>query len=407
MKYKVITYSVIIFLVLSQVFALAGADSVAGTPNSWTAKAPWPLGGTGYGPGYTTGGRGGGGAAVVNGTIYVFAGYGDYFYNPATDNWSAFAPMPTPRAEFAVAACDNKIYVIGGEELNITYPTALAVNTVYDPSTNTWASKSPMPIGTINVQAATVNGKIYAIGGSILTAGAPPYSWAQPTVNFTEIYDPVTDLWTRGAPIPYPVIGYAMTVVDNKIYVIGGQDEYNVPDINVNFTQIYDPASNLWSFGAPTPVSTMGAAAGATTSAEAPKRIYVIGGMGGFLVGLNQNYVYDPAANNWTPADPMPTARFLPTVSVVDDILYVIGGGQGDSSLATNEQYIPIGYVASTPSPSLSNSTSQNHLQPAGPDAPLEFIAVAVAAVVIVSAITTAYVLRKRMAKSEPIIDCV
>jgi hypothetical protein len=264
-----------------------------------------------------------------------------------------------------------------------------------------------MPIGTINVQAATVNGKIYAIGGSILTAGAPPYSWAQPTVNFTEIYDPVTDLWTRGAPIPYPVIGYAMTVVDNKIYVIGGQDEYNVPDINVNFTQIYDPASNLWSFGAPTPVSTMGAAAGATTSAEAPKRIYVIGGMGGFLVGLNQNYVYDPAANNWTPADPMPTARFLPTVSVVDDILYVIGGGQGDSSLATNEQYIPIGYVASTPSPSLSNSTSQNHLQPAGPDAPLEFIAVAVAAVVIVSAITTAYVLRKRMAKSEPIIDCV
>jgi hypothetical protein len=73
-----------------------------------------------------------GGAAVVNGTIYVFSGDGNYFYDPATCNWSEFAPMPTPMAAFAVAACDNEIYVMG--EVNPYQPPLnSAVNEVYDP----------------------------------------------------------------------------------------------------------------------------------------------------------------------------------------------------------------------------------------------------------------------------------
>jgi N-acetylneuraminic acid mutarotase len=264
--------------------------------------------------------------------------------------------MPTPRTGFGVATCDNKIYVMGGVELGFQFPlyyssdiSYSSVNEVYDPSTNTWATKASMPIGTSSMQANTVNGKIYVIGGSIVTAGTPPYTWATPTVNFTEIYDPVTDSWTRGAPIPYPVDGYASTVVDNKIYVINGEDEYNRPDINVTFNQIYDPASDSWSSGAPMPVATFSAAAGATTGEQAPKRIYVAGGSGGFGVGLDQNYAYDPTANSWTAAASMPTARYSPMVAVVDDVLYAIGGGTGLSTLATNEQYTPIGYIAPPP----------------------------------------------------------
>ena len=397
MKYRIVTCSVIIFLILSQVFTLAGADSVAGAPNSWTEKTAWPLGEAGYGPGYTAGG-----AAVVNGTIYVFAGDGDYFYNPATNNWTAFAPMPTSRVGFAVAACDNKIYVIGGEEIPFQFfPSFSAVNEVYDPSMNNWTTRAPMPVATSGMQAATVNGKIYVIGGSILTAGTPPYTYAQPVVNFTEIYDPVTDSWTMGAPVPYPVSGCAMAAVDNKIYVFGGQDEYNPPEINVNFTQIYDPASDSWSFGAPTPVSTFGSAAGATTGAEAPERIYVVGGSGGFGIGLSQNYVYDPVANNWTSAAPMPTARYSPTVAVVDDVLYVIGGGQGETPLATNQQYTPIGYVAPSPTPAPTPSPTPT----ASPstDAALSGMlgysaaAIVVAAVIVVA---TVIVLNKKIRKT-------
>jgi N-acetylneuraminic acid mutarotase len=378
------------------------ADSSLGALNSWTTKASYPSGGAG-------------GAAVVNGTIYVISGSGNYFYNTATDNWTAFPSMPTPREGFAVAACDNKIYVIGGEELGFQFPlhyssdiSYSAANEVYDPSTNTWATKASMPIGTSSMQANTVNGKIYLIGGSIVTAGTPPYTWATPTVNFTEIYDPATDSWTKGAPMPYPVIGYASAIVDNKIYVIGGQDEYNLPEINVTFNQIYDPASNSWSFGAPIPVATFSAVAGATTGEQAPERIYVLGGSGGFGVGLNQNYVYDPVANNWTAATPMLTARYSPTAAVVDDVLYVIGGWQGLDILTTNEQYTPIGYVASpTPTSSQSDDSStplasQQPTQSSQPQLPsvpiLSYVAIVIVlATVIVVAII---VLNKKRRKT-------
>ena len=106
------------------------------------------------------------------------------------------------------------------------------------------------------MNAATADGKIYVMGGR--TAGA--YS----TVNVTEIYDPSTNSWTTGAPLLYPVVAYASAVVNNKIYVIGGQDElfgFNgfvpfgepapnpTPNINVQFTQIYNPATNSWNLG--------------------------------------------------------------------------------------------------------------------------------------------------------------
>jgi N-acetylneuraminic acid mutarotase len=217
------------------------------------------------------------------------------------------------------------------------------LNEVYDPSTDTWQTKAPMPTNRTQMNANAVNGKIYLMGGR---TGGP-----SSTVNITECYDPVSDSWNRQAPMPYPVVSFASVVVDYKIYVMGGQDEFD-SNLNVAFNQIYDPQADNWSLGAPIPVSTLEAAAGATTGMNAPKRIYVIGGSAGFAAGLNQNFAYDPQANVWTNATLMPTARHNPAVAVVNDLLYVVGG-RDFYALETNEQYIPIGYVAtSSPSPS-------------------------------------------------------
>jgi N-acetylneuraminic acid mutarotase len=153
---------------------------------------------------------------VVNGKIYVIGGSSNYVYDPATDTWAARTPMPTPRSNSAIVACQNIIYVIGGlngSTNNGEYLTSCSINEVYDPATDTWETKAPMPTSRSQMEANTVDGKIYVIGGR--TAG--PYS----TVNITEIYDPASNSWTTGASMPYPVVSYASAVVDNKIYVIG------------------------------------------------------------------------------------------------------------------------------------------------------------------------------------------
>jgi N-acetylneuraminic acid mutarotase len=297
--------------------------------NTWVPKASMQVA------------RDGLGVAVVNGKIYAIGGDSsgtNEEYDPVTNTWSAKAPMPTPRSIFAIATFQNIIYCIGGL---LTNDSKTGINEAYDPATDIWQTEAAMPTARCEMNAETVNGKIYVTGGR--TADA--YS----TVNITEIYDPASNLWIRGAAMPYPVVLYASAVVDNKIYVIGGQDEFITGDPNVAFNQIYDTATDTWSLGAEMPVPTWQAAAGATTGAAAPKRIYVVGGSVSFGAGSNQTYAYDPETDVWNSAASMPTARYSAAVAVVNDLLYVIGGGQvlGMGVLATNEQYTPMGWFTS------------------------------------------------------------
>lgn len=149
--------------------------------------------------------------------------------------------------------------------------------------------------------------------------------------------------------MPYPVVSCVSAVVDNKIYVIGGQDEFE-QDMNLKVVQIYDPTVNAWTLGQSAPAVVWQASAGATTGAMAPKRIYVIGGMEGFAEPLDSNYAYDPEADAWSSAASVPTARYGPACAVVDDQLYVIGGGIGfPLGTKANERYAPIGYGSPLP----------------------------------------------------------
>jgi hypothetical protein len=85
-----------------------------------------------------------------------------YEYNPATNVWIAKNPMPTPRNDFGVVACQNKIYVIGGNQPN---GTNTGTNEAYDPATDTWETKSSMPTPKQSFEANVVDGKICVISG--------------------------------------------------------------------------------------------------------------------------------------------------------------------------------------------------------------------------------------------------
>ena len=306
------------------------AASVVG--NSWAEKAPMHVA------------RGGLGVAAVNGKIYAIGGSTQEIsnalyvgggltgineeYDPATDNWTIKKPMPTPRAFFAIIVYQNKIYCIGGN----AGPTG--VNEVYNPATDTWQTKAPMPTARYGLQGNVVNGKIYLIGG-------------YPSGPINEVYDPATDSWTTKSSMPSDTTYYGSAVFDNKIYVVGG---YPAGKLN----QIYDPENDNWSLGASSPYGVVGAAV-ATVGVMAPRRIYVLSNGG-------TNQIYDPKNDSWMVGAEIPTDRIKFSAAVVNDMLYVMGGIienftypysttiYNDTPIAVNEQYTPIGY--GTPDPS-------------------------------------------------------
>jgi len=339
----------LVFLTASCLAVKPAFSSATVAEDTWVAKAPMHQA------------RAGLGVAVVNGKIYAIGGStasGPYppdclaggfvgtneEYDPETDTWTTKASMPTPRDYFAIAAYQNKIYCIGGaigftvDEWGLFHSyVASGVNEVYDTVTNTWETKTPMPVIGMEIQAHVINGKIYVMG-----------------VAFTYVYDPENDSWTSKTRMPaspppssgsYPV----SVVVDDKIVVSG---EFSTGFSSEQKILIYDTETDSWSEGKSGPTIVLNGAAGATTGAYALRRVYVLGlAYGQYPVVPPTNQIYNPNSNTWSTATAMPQLRMDFGVAVLNDILYAIGGyylNDVTRSMVTpnnvNEQYMPVGY---------------------------------------------------------------
>lgn len=84
------------------------------------------------------------------------------------------ADMPTARACLSTSAVNGKIYAIGG---TLSKPWSAGISRVeeYDPVTDTWTSKTDMPTRRWGLSTSAVNGKIYAIGGHGLLSTVEEY----------------------------------------------------------------------------------------------------------------------------------------------------------------------------------------------------------------------------------------
>ena len=119
-------------------------------------------------------------------------------------------------------------------------------------------------------------------------------------------------------------------MVGNKIYVIGGSEGVYTEFIGIsNATYVYDPAADSWSTMAPIPVPVAYYA-----SAVINNKIYIIGGGTG-NTGLNNAtnlvQIFDPSTNQWTESTPIPTGVFAAgscttTGLLAPERIYVVAG---------------------------------------------------------------------------------
>jgi N-acetylneuraminic acid mutarotase len=334
---KKLIYALTALLLASMILPILQVPVANAGENEWTSMTSMPTA------------RGGLGVAVVNGKIYAIGGVNNDTqlaineeYDPAKDTWTTKEPMPTARSGFAIAVYQSKIYVIGGTVGTDENVALTGVTEVYDPAKNTWETKTSMLTPRADLCANVVNGTIYLIGGKDYWEDGPLYH----ELDVNEVYDPSSDSWTTETPIPVPAFGYASAVVDGKIYVFGGARQLLEGYKNlesVSSTQVYDPANQTWSTGANLPDSESYAAAEATRGLTAPKRVYIVGGFNQDSYG-NVVHVYDAESNVWSSGASMLTARSYLGLAVVDDVLYSIGGFDGEHWLNVNERYMPLGY---------------------------------------------------------------
>jgi N-acetylneuraminic acid mutarotase len=258
-------------------------------------------------------------ATAVNGKIYAMGGYNGPAlstveeYDSATDTWMRKADMPEARYAFPCLAFDGKIYVFGGQvetyENGLYNYHNLSQIDVYDPNTDTWTKKGDMPSARAGMGVSVVNGKIYVVGG-----------WDNNQyLSTTEEYDPVTGIWTKKADMPTPRGNHASPVIDEKIYVIGGWQNDGVS----SSVEVYDPIIDIWVKKADMPNPR-----GSTVASVVNGKIYIIGGGSDKVLELVEEY--DVLTDTWKRKADMLTPRTAIAACEVNGIIYVMGGRSKD-----------------------------------------------------------------------------
>src|SRR2546427_6972073 len=246
---------------------------------------------------------------------------------PSKGGWVAKAPALLKRTEVAVAAVGGKVYVVGAVQPGLPF-IAPAVEE-YDPATDTWHERAPLPSGLHHAGIGVVNDRLYVIGGFELSL----FSIWSPVTSLYE-YDPVADRWMARKSMPTPRGALAVAALAGKLHAVGGYNR----DGNTSAHEVYDPATDSWTVRAPMPTARDHHAA-----APLNGRFYAIGGRLNRQYGQNLGVTeeYDPATDRWTRKADLPTPRSGITAAVVKDRIYVFGGGPPSRALRQNEHDQP------------------------------------------------------------------
>ncbi len=313
----------------------------------WTQKADMPTARSDFS------------TSVVDGKIFAIGGgvqlkldeFGDMtlskveMYDPETDTWERRTDMPTPRSAVSTSVVDGKIFAIGGAQMKkikgyrgwSLKSKKLTTVEMYDPATDTWTQKADMPTPRSYLSTSVMDGKIYAIGGM----SSSNEQWRLETV---EIYDPLTDTWAKAKDITHPRSCTAISVVNGEIYAMGGRGWsgiQNEPDPYLSSVEVFNPKTNQWQKRTEMPAPKT-----SHTASIIDGKIYVIGGYvgeGNEVKNLATIESYDPATDCWTQEPDMLIGKSGHTTEVVDGKIYIFGGSShfGKDPLTSVEVYDP------------------------------------------------------------------
>ncbi len=254
-------------------------------------------------------------------------------YDPGDGSWTKTGDLAVARWDHTATLLDgpacgrpgapswcHRVLVVGGDYVELgRYPLSSAE--LWDPLTGTWSPAGELAFARANHTATSLpDGRVMIVGGlgGAATKEPAPTSGSQDQVlSSVEIYDPMTNSWSKGPEIGVPRYAHTATVLRNGfVLVVGGIDAAGY----LSAAELFDPVTSQWRVGG-IPLQPRG---GHTATLLADGRVLVAGGGPAFsepgipLPPLTSAEIYDPVLNSWTETRPLNAARTFATAILLD-----------------------------------------------------------------------------------------
>lgn len=215
-----------------------------------------------------------GGFATMPGAVTWIMTTDTLAYYDAADAWAPLAPAAQPHAECVAASLGQRVHLVGGRSprgaANAAYQDHAdsTQHLVFDPAANSWTTAAPALAPRNSAAGAVIDGLWHVAGGRTVTGG--------PT-DAHEVYDEKEDRWRNAAPMPKGsgAGGNAAAVLGGALYVFGGEVFGQGGSGGVVHPEVwrYNPGADAWSAAAPMPTPRHGLGAVAVGGS-----IYTVGG---------------------------------------------------------------------------------------------------------------------------------
>ncbi|MFN4149767.1 MAG: Kelch repeat-containing protein, partial [Candidatus Sericytochromatia bacterium] len=220
----------------NKLYAIGGSQQNLWTPENWvydTEKKTWEKKSPMLKP------RSGHSLVASDSKIYSIGGFNgnadEWYeslesYDIEKDLWESKPPMGTRRTGLASAIVDNKIYVFGGTSSKDVWLNSVEA---YDIKEGFWRDVQKSTTGRTLISAQTFKNRIYVFGGENENG----------VLNLVEEYNPSTDTWRKRAPMPNERSSSYSFESNGLIFVLGGYDKNRN---TLNTVDVYNPQINKW-----------------------------------------------------------------------------------------------------------------------------------------------------------------
>ncbi len=269
---------------------------------------------------------------VVGGGYIDFDEHAEFFntaelYDPATEMWSVTGNLNVARAfHTAMLLPNGEVLVAGGYTLitPVSSPSYTESAELYDPATGTWSVTGNLSTDRSSHTATLLpNGKVLVAGGCC------------PSLNSAELYDPATRTWSITGNLSTARLGHTATLLPNgQVLVAGGYPVSVSSPSGTNSAELYDPATGTWSV-----TGNLSTARFGHTATLLPNGQVLVAG-GGNRTGstensLNSTELYDPATGIWSSTANLNTARVAHTATLLPNGKVLVAGGGGPAPNST------------------------------------------------------------------------